>query len=222
MGWAEFTVAFTAFFLTHSVPLRPRVRAALTQALGPHGFTLAYSALSTLVLYWLLTAAGRAPFVALWTGPDWLRLVPVYTMGPVCVMLAVTVGRPNPLSFGGSGNHRFDPAHPGVTRWARHPLLLALALWAGAHLLANGSLAHALVFGSLGAFALLGMRVIDRRKKRELGEGWAELCGQIRNTPILPRPRHLPSALFKITLGALAYMALLHLHPLLFGVSPIP
>nr|WP_299880523.1 NnrU family protein [uncultured Sulfitobacter sp.] len=41
----------------------------------------------------------------------------------------MSLGRPNPFSFGGSRNAQFDPAHPGLVRFMRHPLLVALALW---------------------------------------------------------------------------------------------
>lgn len=65
MDWLEFTAAFAAFFLTHSVPLRPGLRHRLQHALGRRGFTLAYSVLSLTALGWLIAAASRTPFVPL-------------------------------------------------------------------------------------------------------------------------------------------------------------
>ena len=46
LDWLEFTAAYAAFFLTHSLPVRPAVRPHLQRALGRRGFTLVYSALS--------------------------------------------------------------------------------------------------------------------------------------------------------------------------------
>ena len=46
MEWSGFALAFVAFFLGHSVPVRPRFRPILVRVLGATGFGLAYSALS--------------------------------------------------------------------------------------------------------------------------------------------------------------------------------
>lgn len=63
MGWAEYSLAFAIFSLSHSVPVRPPVWPRLVVQLAQRGFTLAYSALSLAVLAWLIGAAGRAPYV---------------------------------------------------------------------------------------------------------------------------------------------------------------
>ena len=137
MGWGEYALAFGAFFLTHSVPIRPPVRPSLVARLGHAGFGLIYSALSLGVLAWLIGAAGRAPYLPLWPWAPWQNHVVLMVMLPVCLILALAIARPNPFSFGGAQNDRFDPARPGLMRLTRHPLLLALALWSGAHLLAT-------------------------------------------------------------------------------------
>ncbi|MGI3213458.1 NnrU family protein, partial [Roseovarius tibetensis] len=61
MGWVEFAAAYTVFFLSHAIPVRPPVRPWLQARLGRAGFTAAYSALSLAVLAWLIAAAARAP-----------------------------------------------------------------------------------------------------------------------------------------------------------------
>ena len=40
MGWLEFAAAYAAFFITHSLPVRPPLRPMLQTALGPRGFTV--------------------------------------------------------------------------------------------------------------------------------------------------------------------------------------
>ena len=62
-GWMEFAAAIAVFFLSHSLPLRPAVRARGVEYLGRGGFGLLYSALSIAALAWMIGAAGRAPFV---------------------------------------------------------------------------------------------------------------------------------------------------------------
>lgn len=218
MGWTEFATAFAVFFLSHSLPVRPPLRPALQAALGPQGFTLAYSALSLAVLAWLIGAAGRAPYVPLWDWAPWQVYVPLLTMLPVCLILTQAVARPNPFSFGGARNGQFDPARPGIVRLHRHPLLLALALWAAAHAIANGDLAHVMLFGTFAAFALLGMRLIDNRRQREMGSTWRITLATVASTPILRSAASVP----RLGIGIALYAALIWLHPHLFGVSPLP
>ena len=221
MGWFEFAAAYAAFFLSHRVPVRPPIRTWLQARLGRGGFTLAYSLLSVAVLAWLIGAAGRAPYVQLWGWAPWQAYVPLSAMLPVCLILALSVARPNPFSFGGARNDRFDPSRPGIVRWARHPLLLALALWAAAHVVPNGDLARVILFGSFAGFAILGGRLVDRRKRREMGADWHRLQAAVARAPKVSLPIS-GAALMRLVTGAALYSALLWAHPFLFGVSPIP
>lgn len=222
-GWAEFALAFAAFYVSHRLPLRPKTRARLVARLGERGFLFAYSALSLAVLAWLIVAAGRAPHVTLWFRYPWQTWVPLVAMGVVCLLLAFGVGRANPFSFGGARNDSFDPARPGVTRWIRHPLLLALALWSGAHMVPNGDLAHVILFGSFAGFALLGMWIVDRRRQRQLGaDRWSGLSRAVGKGPVLPRPETWSGAVARLASAAILYGGLLVLHPIVFGVSPLP
>ncbi|MBO6756100.1 MAG: NnrU family protein [Roseibium sp.] len=221
MGWLELAVAFLAFFGTHTLPLRPPVRPWLVARLGAAGFGLAYSALSLLMAAWLFIAAARAPHVPLWSWAPWQNLVPLCVMPVVCLIVASAIGRPNPFSFGGAQNDHFDPPRAGIVRYTRHPLLVALALWAGAHLIPNGDVAHILVFGSFAGFALLGRRLVDRRKKRDMGARWSALREAVAAQPLAPRPLSWPGALVRAGCGVLLYVFLLWIHPWLFGVNPI-
>jgi uncharacterized membrane protein len=221
MGWFEFVAAYVAFFLSHSIPVRPPMRPWLQARLGSSGFTLAYSALSVAVLAWLIGAAGRAPHVPLWDWAPWQVHVPLIVMGPVCLILALSIARPNPFSFGGARNVLFDPAQPGIVRWSRHPLLLALALWAAAHVVPNGDLAHVILFGIFAAFAVLGGRLIDRRKRREMRAEWHRLRAVVQGAPLLSSHASI-SKRVRLVAGSVLYATLLWVHPVLFGVSPLP
>jgi uncharacterized membrane protein len=179
-GWGEFVAAYAAFLLTHVVPVRPPVRPWLVARLGPAGFGLAYSALSLAVLAWLFLTARAAPYVPIWHPPARAGHVTLAAMVLACLALAFAAFRPNPFSFAGWRNDRFDPAAPGIVGFLRHPVLAALALWALGHLFANGDLAHALMFGGFAGFALLGMAMIDRRRRREMGASWAQLVATTR------------------------------------------
>ncbi|MEM8822208.1 MAG: NnrU family protein [Pseudomonadota bacterium] len=221
MAWSGFSLALIAFFTSHSIPVRPPVKAWLVRRLGRRGFSLAYSALSLAMLIWLIRAADRAPHLELWLWAPWQPLVPLVVMLPVCLIIALTIARPNPFSFGGAGNDQFDPTQPGLVRWSRHPLLLALALWSGSHLVPNGDLAHAILFGLFGGFALFGMQIIDRRKRREMGARWQVLQDKMAVAPLVPGWPSWETGV-RLAAGVVLYAGLIGVHAMLFGVSPLP
>lgn len=221
MGWLEFALAWAAFFITHSLPLRPFMRPWLQARLGRRGFTIAYSALSLLALGWLIGAAGRAPFVPLWDWAPWQSHLTLAIMLIVCLILALAIGRPNPFSFGGARNDRFDPARAGIVRLTRHPLLVALALWAGAHVVPNGDVAHVLMFGVFAVFAAFGGRLIDRRRQRDMGTDWGRLHAAVIARRENARPVSWTGLFARLATGVALYGVLIWLHPWLFGVSPL-
>lgn len=220
--WAEFIAALAIFFLSHAIPVRPPVRPWLVARLGERGYLVGYSLLSLGVLAWLIGAAGRAPYVEVIPPAMWLRWVPIAVMPVACWLAVVGMRAVNPLSFGGFGRGAFDPARPGVLAFCRHPLLLALFLWATAHLLANGDLAHVILFGLLAGFSVLGMGLIDRRKRRQMGAAaWANAAAGT--------ARFSPGGLWRggvdardMLLAALLFGALLALHPQVIGVPALP
>lgn len=169
MEWAEFSAALAAFLGAHVVPMR--LRAPLVARFGTRAYMLGYSLLSLGLLYWLIVAAGHAPWVELWPQALWMRWAVNLAM-PVAILLAATGGMAG--------------------------LMAAFALWAGTHLIANGDLAHVLLFGVLLVYALFGLAVGLRRGLRRV-PSWR-----------------------RILLAILVWAALFHLHPLVIGLSPVP
>lgn len=226
-GWGEYLAAFAAFLASHAIPARPELKAQIVGILGQRGYVAGFSLLSTLLLFWLIFAAGRAPFVALWDPAGWHRWAVNLAM-PLAVLLGTfAIGTINPFSFGGRAAG-FDPDHPGIAGVTRHPLLWALLIWAGAHLLVNGDLAHAILFAVFFAFSVLGMVLIDRRNRRLWGP--AEFARLTARTGTLPfaallsgrwRPTSAPSV-SRLILAGLIWAALLLLHPPVIGMSPLP
>lgn len=219
--WSEFASALLVFFVLHSIPVRPAVKSRIVKATSAVGFTVIYSCVSIVALGWLIAAASRAPYVELWPPAPWQQLAALVLMFGVCIIVAFALVRPNPFSFGGSSNFTFDPARAGIVRLHRHPLLLAFFLWASAHLLPNGDLAHVILFGLFAGFSLIGMKLIDRRARRQLGASQFEsLLTSMRQTS----PRHSfaqDNVLIRAMAGAGLFFALLVLHPLVIGVSPL-
>lgn len=221
MGWWEFITAYAAFFLSHALPVRPRVKERIVALVGRRGFSAFYSVLSLAVLTWLIGAAGRAPFVPLWDWAPWQNHLVLTVMLAACLTISLSLGRPNPFSFGGP-DAGFDAAHPGIIRYMRHPLLVALALWSGAHLVANGDLAHGLLFGGFAGFAMFGQVMIDRRRRRQMGDTWDAARGALHAAPMFVRPRSWGPFVLRLVAALTLYWALIIMHPHVFGVSPLP
>lgn len=169
MNWAEFILALAVFLGSHVIPMR--YRGALIARLGRRGYVAGYSLLSLALLYWLIVAAGRAPLIGIWPQEPWMRWLVNIAM-PLAILSAVLGGMVG--------------------------LMAGFALWAGAHLIANGDLAHIILFGLLLAYALLGFAIGLRRGVR------IRFCGQY------------------MLLGLLIWAVLFHMHPWVIGVSPQP
>ena len=89
---------------------------------------------------------------------------------------------------------------------AKHPMLLAVKLWATAHLLANGTLVDVLLFGGFLVWAVADRISLERRP-----------AGTTPGAP--PRPYNDAIALIvRLTLYALFVLGA---HRWLFGVSPL-
>jgi uncharacterized membrane protein len=93
-----------------------------------------------------------------------------------------------------------------LKRIVRHPQLTGVAVWAGSHLLANGDLRSLVLFGGLGAWAIVAMLLLNGRD------------GPWRKPAALPLVAEL-----KPVLGAgVAYAVLFFAHAYVIGVSPMP
>ncbi len=212
---------------THLIPATPRIKAPLVAAFGRVGYGIAFGALALGLLYWLILAAARAPFIELWPQEIWMRWVANIVMPLVILISSYAIAAPNPFAFEGRAGG-FDPARPGIVGITRQPFLWALVLWALAHLLVNGDLAHAVLFGVFLVFSLIGMRAMERRLIRRIG--LAEFQRLAARTSLIPfaalltgrwRPRGRPSAL-RLTIAIFAWAAIFHLHELVIGLSPAP
>jgi uncharacterized membrane protein len=222
----EFLIALAVFLLSHSLPARPSIRARFVAIMGERRYLIAYSTLSLLLLAWLLRAAARAPWIPIWDPAIGQYWAPIVIMPASLLLLAGGFLCPNPLSVNFSRS-RFDPARPGIVGVTRHPILWGFALWAFAHVVPNGDVVSLIMFGGFGGFALAAMKLIDRRKRRALGEAWAPLAAR---TSILPfaaaisgRARlgwQRSQLVGTILLAAGLYLLLLWLHPFLFGPDP--
>ena len=227
-GWTEYGLALTMFIASHFLPRIGGLRERLIDAVGRREYFSVYGVLSIVLLVWVVSAAIRAPHVDLWPQLPWTRWVPNVAMPIAMILVTCGIGPCQPFTLGGRRGAEFDPTRPGFAAVSRHPLFLALALWSGAHLVPNGDLAMVILFGSFLVMALAAIPAFDARARRTLG---GEAGTFFANTAILsPTPlmrRDWLSANARATairagVGLSLWIALLHLHAMVIGVTPFP
>ncbi len=220
------TVAFVgSHFLLSSQP----VREPLVRWLGAQGFLVIYSLTAVGTFLWMLLAYAAAPPMPVWFPPVELYWIPVVLVLLASILVVSGLTTQSPTAMGGEnqGLGPEDPA-PGILRITRHPFLWGTTLWSIGHLASNGNLADIVLFGGILVLSLGGMLHIDQKREQQLGAAW----GPIKlTTSIIPFAAIVSGrtsfdwaglGLWRPLAGAALYMALLLLHPWLFGVSPLP
>lgn len=175
----------------------PDGRNRLVQRLGEGPFKGLYALVSLagfVLIIWGYGLSREAP-VMLYAMPGGFRHLAALLMLPVFVLL-------------------FAAYLPGrIQRAAKHPMLLAVKLWALAHLLAQsvtgGSLADVLLFGGFLAWAVADRISLKRRAA----------AGGLRAVPALPASR--ANDFIAIIGGIAVYLAFVFwLHAAWFGIRP--
>ncbi|KAA9010088.1 NnrU family protein [Histidinibacterium aquaticum] len=229
MTWAPFLLALAVFVGSHYLPARTGLREVALRRFGRRAYFSVYGLVSLAVLGWVVVAAGHAPYLQLWPPMPWMRWVPNLAMPLALVLTACGLGLRQPWTLGAKRGATFDPADPGLAAVTRHPLLWALALWAGAHLLVNGDLAHVVLFGLFLAMALGFMPVFDARARRDLAA--SDRAAFFAATSVLSlapfaerewRAANLRPLAIRSGLGLALWIVALALHGAVIGVSPLP
>jgi uncharacterized membrane protein len=147
------------FIGVHSIRMvAARWRAAQIERFGMQGWRATYAVLSAVGI--VLTVYGyglaRREPVVVWAPPFWMAHVTGLFTAIAFVLLTAPYVR---------GNH--------FKRALGHPFLCGVALWAFAHLLANGTLNAIVLFGAFLVWSLLDARS-ERRRDREAGVVYPE------------------------------------------------
>ncbi|WP_226779924.1 NnrU family protein [Oceaniglobus trochenteri] len=221
-GWGEFTLAMALFMGSHFLPRVGGLRDRLIGAWGRRMYFSVYGLLSLALLAWIVVAAGRAPHVELWPQLPWMRWVPNLAMPLALVLACCGIGMAQPHTLGGSRKRAFDPQAPGFAAVCRHPVLMALGLWALSHMVPNGDLAHVILFGGFAALAFGAMPLFDRRARHDTA--LLEATTRFSLAPLAHRGwrRANRGLLGRCAMGLVLWLALLHLHATVIGVSPFP
>lgn len=170
---------FTALFLAtlgfvggHFLLSYPPLRGRLVAALGDKAFLGAYSLVMLLFLVWAIAAYRSAPLVFLWDLGLVGRLVPLIVMPFALILAVVGLTTRNVTAVGGDVAADLQLAPNGIATITRHPFLSGAALWALAHLLANGDAASIILFGGMALLSIGGMAAIDHKRALKLGAAW--------------------------------------------------
>ena len=144
------------FLGIHTLPMLPATRAGLVSKLGENGYKGLYTLVSFAGFGLIIYGYGLARFDGppiVYDPPFWLRHVTMLLMVPVFVFLVAA----------------YVPSR--IKKTLKHPMLVAVKLWAFAHLLANGDLASVLLFGGFLAWA-----VADRISVKRRGPGAGQIA----------------------------------------------
>ena len=166
-------------------------RTRMLQRLGEGGWKGLYTAVSLVgfaLIIWGFGQARQQP-VQLWSPPLAMRhLASLLTLLSFILVTAAYVPR------------------NGIKARLHHPMVLGVKSWALAHLMANGNLAHVLLFGSFLIWAALSFSAA-RRRDRAAGTQYP--------------PGSLSATLLTLALGTGLWVVFaLWLHGLLIGVRP--
>ena len=202
------------------------LRGAVVARIGEAAFRGLFSLLSLAAIILLVHAWSLTDTTLLWLAPLWLRWVLVLAMLVAFVLFVASVSQPNPTMLGPSGAAVRPPR--GMTRVTRHPMLWSFAIWAAVHVAGNGDSASVVFFGAFLVTALAGMPSIDAKLARRDPATWAALSASTSAVPFVAiaqgRNRFVPREIgwWTPVIAAVAWAGVLHLHPWLFGVAPVP
>jgi uncharacterized membrane protein len=187
-------IGLLVFFAIHLVPTNVELRNSLVSRFGGTGYKAIFGIISLVGLVLIVLGfhklqlhPGKNP--QLWVPPIWTRHIALALMLPAMIALVAA----------------YVPSH--IHTWLKHPMLVAIKIWALAHLLANGDLASLVLFGGFLAFAVYDRISVKRRGA--LG-------------PLGTKQGPWLNDVIVIVAGTALYAAiLLWLHQLVIGVSPL-
>lgn len=141
------------FLGSHSVSIiNEDWRDRMVAKLGLLPFKVVYGLISLVGLILIVKGYGSARMdpIWLWQPPAFLRHLAMLLMLPVFPALLAT----------------YLPGR--ISRTLKHPMLVAVKVWALAHLLVNGALADVLLFGGLLAWAVVDRISMKHRQVRSI------------------------------------------------------
>lgn len=148
-----FVAGLVIFFASHLLRVAaPDFRENMIRRLGKWGWKGVYSVISIIGLGLLIVGYADAKPASDWlySPPVWTRHLAALVVLPALVLLVAA----------------YLPGR--IRRATGHPMTLAVVLWSGAHLLANGQVVDVMLFGAFFAWSLV---VLFSARRRASGAG---------------------------------------------------
>ena len=140
------------FFAVHLLPVKQSLRASLVGKLGVLPYKALFAIVSLIGFYFIVVGKAGAPFISIWTPPDFFRHITI-----LLVLIAFLI---LPAAY--------IPSN--IKNRLKNPMLIAVKIWALGHLLANGDLASMVLFGSFLAYAVVDMISVKKRALPPIGK----------------------------------------------------
>jgi len=171
----------------HFIPsLGLSLKAGLIQKLGENGYKGVFSVLIVIAVILIVVGWRATDPVSLYDPPSWAGSTTALLMLNAFVLFVAAY-------------------HPSrLKRIIRHPQLTGMLLWSIAHLLANGDSRSLVLFGGLGLWALIEIRMINAREGAWVKPDAPSILVEIRG----------------LAIGLVVFVAALFLHPYFAGVAP--
>jgi uncharacterized membrane protein len=224
--------AAAAFVLLHLLVSGTRVRDALTGMIGQGPYMGLFSLASLGLIVWMSMAFGAArtdPLQhAYWSATSVTRWIQLGLTLVAFLLVVPGLLTPNPTSVRQEGALDKPDAVKGMLRITRHPFLWGVAIWEAGHILVNGDRAGLVLFTAMLLLAVFGTTSIDAKRRRALGEKWDAFAAQTSNIPFAAIAAGRQSlklseiGWWRIALALVIWAAVFWVHPLAFGVSPLP
>lgn len=139
MGLIVMIAGLAVFLGVHLVPTQRDLRAALIARYGASAYKLGFTLVSFVglaLIVWGFAWYRATGWINVWTPPVWTRHLALTLMLISTIALVAAYLRGH------------------IWRFLKHPMLVAVKVWALAHLLANGDLGSMILFGSFLAWAV--------------------------------------------------------------------
>lgn len=217
-------LALLAFVGGHFLFAGTPLRATMVDLVGGEGrFRGVFSLFSAVTLIWVILAYGAAPHHPLWADAKPLRLITVLLLPLATILMVCGLSTPNATAVGGERAADLPDPLPGIMKVTRHPFLWGVAIWAVAHIPANGDAASVMLFAGMAVLALGGMKSIDAKAQHRLGSAWGPIAMRSSLLPfgaILSGRAHLSFGeigWLRIVGGVALYVVLLLAHSWIAG-----
>jgi len=218
-------VAAALFLGIHLLVSGTKLRDLITAKIGEKLYVPLFALASLGAIIWMCiayAAASAANTVLFDAGPG-LRAFGVVVLAASFALVVPGVLRGNPTSAG-----QEKAPIGGVLRITRHPFLCGVALWAGFHLMAAGTLAATIFFATFLLLATLGTSAIDGKVQRRSPADWHKIAAETSVVPFVGiaegRNRLIAPEIFdwRFSVATVIFAGLLYFHSALFGVAPFP